>query len=242
MSNAATGGGGGTTRNPEPETVMIEINLLPVSSRRTARRLPRLRLKRSQRLGHERKSIDRWLFFAVLAWLVAPLLAASMFFATGCRRSELEVAIEGARLDSMRHAEMRAANELLLARQDTIAQKLEIIQEIDAGRYVWAHIIDEVSRAIPPFTWLVSIAYLPGDERLDAPRFAIDGRAGSTFALTQLMQDLEASPFIRNVTLVQTDQLRQEDKRLYTFELEAQLEHAPPDVIQTVPIFVREGD
>lgn len=221
---------------------MIEINLLPGSSRRAARRLPRLRLVRSQRSENERKPTDRWLLFAVLAWLVAPLLAASMFFATSDRRSELDVAIEGARLDSTRYAEMRTANDLLLARQDTIAQKLEIIQQIDAGRYVWAHIIDEVSRAIPQFTWLVSIAHLLGDGPSDAPRFAIVGRVGNTFALTRLMQNLEASPFIRNVTLVQTDQLREDEKRLYTFELEAQFEHAPPDMIQTVPIFVRDGD
>lgn len=221
---------------------MIEINLLPGSSRRAARRLPRLRLKRSRQSENEREPADRWLLFAVLAWIIAPLLVASMFVATSNRRSEVGVAIDGARLDSTRYAEMRAANDLLLARQDTIAQKLEIIQEIDAGRYVWAHIIDEASRAIPQFTWLVSIAHLSDDGSFDAPRFAIDGRVGNTFALTQLMQDLEASPFIRNVTLVQTDQLREEEKRLYAFELEAQFEHAPPDLIQTVPIFVGDGD
>lgn len=221
---------------------MIEINLLPGSSRRAAGRLPRVRLKRSQRSDRERKSIDRWLLFAALAWLAVPLVAASMFFTTSGRRSELDVAIEGARLDSTRYAEMRAANALLLARRDTIAQKLEIIQEIDAGRYVWAHIIDEVSRAIPRFTWLVGVAHLSGDGPSDAPRFAIDGRVGNTFALTRLMQDLEASPFIRNVTLVRTDQLREAERRLYTFALEAQFEHAPPDAIQTVPFFGRDGD
>lgn len=220
---------------------MIEINLLPGAAGRSAERLPRLRLKRPGRSPHERKPSDRWRLFAVLAWLIAPLLVGSLFYSTSSRRAEFEVAIEGARLDSARYAEMRAASELLLARRDTIAQKLEIIQEIDAGRYIWAHILDEVSRAVPRFTWLVSITHLAGEAPFDAPRFAIAGRAGDTFALTQLMQDLEASPFIRNVTLVRTDQLREEEKRLYAFELEAQFEHAPPDVIQTVPIF-REGD
>lgn len=219
---------------------MIEINLLPGTSRRSVKRLPRLRLKESGQSAHERGTLDRWLIFAVLAWLVAPLLGASMLFSSRSRRAELEVAIEGARLDSARYAQIRAANELLLARQDTIARKLEIIQEIDAGRFIWAHILDEVSRAVPRFTSLVSITQLVGTGPFDAPRFAIEGRAGNTFALTRLMQDLEASPFIRNVMLVQTDQLREEEKRLYTFELEAQFEHAPPDVIQTVPIFVRE--
>lgn len=220
---------------------MIEINLLPDARRRSTPRLPRLRSMSADRTAHARKPTDRWLLFAILAWLVGSLVAASMFFSTRDRRSGLEVAIEGARLDSARYAEMRAANELLLARQDTIAQKLEIIQEIDAGRYVWAHIVDEISRAIPPSTWLVSIAYLSVEGTFDTPRFAMDGRTRNTFALTRLMQDLEASPFIRNVTLLQTDQLREDEKRLYTFQLEAQFENAPPDRIETVPLFTRQG-
>ena len=102
-------------------------------------------------------SVDKWSAFVVAGWIVGPLLLAWLFMGSRGRMAELEVAIEGARLDSIRYAEIRAANQTLLARQDTIAAKLEIIQEIDAGRYIWPHIMDEVSRALPENTWLTSL-------------------------------------------------------------------------------------
>ncbi len=175
--------------------------------------------------------------------MLSPALIGWLFFTSSGTRTELQVAIEGARLDSTRYAEIRAANAVLMARQDTIAQKLEIIQEIDAGRYTWAHIVDEVSRAVPQYTWLVNMVYVSQPLPLDAPKFVIDGRTGNTFALTQFMQDLEASPFVRNVRLLQTDQIRSPDNKLiYSFALEGEYQLPTPDLIRTVAIFSREGD
>ena len=222
---------------------MIEINLLPGAARRTSRRLPRLKFKRPGAKSPDGKPRDRWALFAALAALLAPALMAWLFFTTSGKRSELTVAIEGARLDSTRYAEIRAANAVLMARQDTIAQKLQIIQEIDAGRYTWAHIVDEVSRVVPQYTWLVNMMYVSQASPLDAPKFVIDGRTGNTFALTQFMQDLEASPFVRNVRLLQTDQIRSPDNKLiYSFALEGEYQEPTPDLIKTVGIFSREGD
>jgi Tfp pilus assembly protein PilN len=222
---------------------VININLLPGSTRRPKRRLPQFSLKRSSAPQvTNAKPRDTWAIVAVVAWIAAPALVGWMFFSTSTQRSHITVAIEGARLDSTRYAEIRAANAILLARQDTIAQKLEIIQEIDASRYTWAHIVDEVSRAVPEYTWLVNIFYLSQTSALDSPQFMIEGRTGNTFALTQFMQDLESSPFVRNVTLLQTDQIREGDKELYSFTLQAVFQDPPADVIRTVPIFSRESD
>lgn len=222
---------------------MIEINLLPGSGKRTTRRLPRLSFKRSApKLESPGTPRDRWALFALLGWVVGPLMIAWLFMGTSSAKADLEVSIEGARLDSTRYAEMRAANAVLLARQDTIAQKLQLIQQVDAGRFVWSHIVDEVSRAVPQYTWLVNIFFVSGDAQLSLPKFVIDGRTGNTFSLTQFMQDLEASPFIRNVTLIQTDQVREKEKMLYTFALQCEYQEPTPDMIKTVPIFIREGD
>ena len=35
-----------------------------------------------------------------------------------------------------------------------------IIKQIDNDRFVWPHIMDEISRSMPPYTWLTSLAYL----------------------------------------------------------------------------------
>jgi len=221
---------------------VIKINLLPSATKRSQRRLPKFGGLRPKG-GMSMPSVDRWLLFLVAAWTVGPLLTAWLFFGTRNRISDLEIAIESARMDSARYAEMRAANAILLARQDSIAQKLEIIQEIDAGRYSWAHVMDEISRALPAYTWLMNVTSKPVISPLETPRFLIEGRSGNTFALTEFMQELEASPFLRSINLMSTDQVREGEALIYSFVLEGEYQSPPPDLIQTVPIFqAREGD
>jgi Tfp pilus assembly protein PilN len=219
---------------------VIEINLLPGSAKRASRRRLSLGLPSVSRSTAALPAFDRWIAAAVVAWIAGPLLVGWLFLGSGREITELGSAIEGARLDSARYAQMRAANQALLARQDTIAQKLQIIQEIDGGRFIWAHIMDEVSRALPQYTWLAVLSFLTGEAPLQSPRFAIEGRTGNTFALTQFMTSLEASPFLREITLVSTEQVRERDKLVYSFILQGRYEEPPPELIQTVPIFARQ--
>jgi Tfp pilus assembly protein PilN len=219
---------------------VIRINLLPGAARRSSRRLPRLGLPKRARSGGG-KPFDRWMAFIVVAWIAGPMAAGWLYFETSTAKTDLNVAIEGARADSARYAEIRKANALMLARQDTIAQKLEIIQEIDAGRFSWVHVLDEISNALPRYTWLSFIVPVPGKSTLQAPVFSIEGRTGNTFALTEFMQQLEASPFLKSITLVTTDQVREGENLLYSFVLEGEYEQPPAELIRTIPIFDREG-
>jgi Tfp pilus assembly protein PilN len=221
---------------------MIKINLIPGATKRSKRRVPSLggmKPKASLSLP----SVDRWMLFLVAAWIIGPAVTGWLFLGAQNRTTELGVAIEGARMDSIRYAEMRRMNDILLARQDSIAQKLQIIREIDAGRYSWVHIMDEIARALPPYTWLQQVVTRPIDTSLDTPHFQIEGRAGNTLALTEFMQELEASPFLRSIRLVTTDQVRDGEHVLYSFVLDGVFQHPPADLIETVSIFQgREGD
>jgi Tfp pilus assembly protein PilN len=38
-----------------------------------------------------------------------------------------------------------------------VRRQLAVIAEIDSSRYAWAHVLDEVSRALPAYTWLTSV-------------------------------------------------------------------------------------
>lgn len=221
---------------------MIRINLVPGAAKKSKRRLPSFGAVR--RTGTPRlPSFDRWLLFVVTAWIVGPLTIGWLFVGAKNRIADLNVAIETARLDSIRYAEMRRINETLLARQDSIAMKLQVIQEIDAGRFAWVHIMDEIARSLPPYTWLMNVASRPNEASLDAPKFTLEGRAGNTFAIVEFMQELEASPFLRSITLVTTDQVREGEALIYSFTLEGEFQTPPPDMIQTVPLFQgREGD
>jgi Tfp pilus assembly protein PilN len=215
---------------------MIEINLLPGSPKRAQKRKG-INLPAFNKPAAGVPKLDRMAMFIVAAWLIGPLGTGWFYLMSTRQMDELSVSVEAAQADSARYAEIRKANDVLRARQDTIAQKLQIIQEIDASRFTWSHVMDEVSRALPQYTWLRNIAYVTTEAPLQRPSFRLEGRAGNTLALTQFMQNLEASPFIRGVTLVTTDQIREQDKSVYSFLLDAQFEEPPPEVIQTVPLF-----
>jgi Tfp pilus assembly protein PilN len=217
---------------------VIEVNLLPGAKKRPARRSAKPSFS-LPKLGGDASSFDRATIGIVAAWILGPGLILWMFLGTGSRREELNLSIEQAVQDSARYAAVIAAQENLRARRDTIARKLEIIQEIDAGRYIWAHILDEISRALPEYTWLTRITPIESDGSL--PNFQIVGRTGNTFALTRFMTDLESSPFIREVRLTTTEQVREQgDRVVHEFILLASYEEPPADAIETVPLFVGE--
>lgn len=220
---------------------MIEINLLPGAqkkSRKGGRRaaagpsaLSRIKLPEGG---------DRITMFTIASTVIAVLLVGFLWYSSSNRERELEVAIEGAVRDSARYAALREANEELIARQDTIAQKVQIIQEIDAGRFVWAHLMEEISRAVPSYTWLTAIRAQPSSSpNALQPVFEIDGSAGNTLALTRFIQDLEASPFLRQVTLQTTAQTEDNGRKYYTFQLRASWEEPPAEALRTAPLFAR---
>ena len=55
------------------------------------------------------------------------------------RQEDVQVALADAVQDSSNYADLIQRNSILEARRDSIAQKVNIIQEIYAGRYIWPH-------------------------------------------------------------------------------------------------------
>jgi Tfp pilus assembly protein PilN len=220
---------------------MIQVNLLPGAAKRSQRRMPKIAAL-SALSGFKMPAFDKLAIAAVIAWLTFVPLTGFLFLRERSRIKNLNVSIEGAIADSTKYAKIIDANRKLLARRDTIARKVNVIQEIDVGRYVWPHIMDELSRALPPYTWLVDITAMAADSSEKLPSFRIEGRTGNNFALTKYLQDLEGSPFIRNVTLKSTELLRENEKLVYAFVVEAGYQTPPPDVIETVPLFAKERE
>lgn len=216
---------------------MIEINLLPGAEKRK---------KRTPGVGFPLKlpenvpDFDRMMAFIVAAWIIGPAVGLFMYFGIQGEKADTRVALDQAVADSARYAELIQTQASLRARQDTIAQKLTLIQEIDAGRYVWPHILDEISRALPPYTWLQAIDQVQGGV---APTFQVQGRTGSLPALTRFMDALEASPFLRNVQLVSSEQAQvggDPNNIVNNFVLRGAYESPPTEMVETVPLFPDE--
>ncbi|MBI4408363.1 MAG: PilN domain-containing protein [Gemmatimonadetes bacterium] len=217
---------------------MIEINLVPGSTRRAARRKAKVSLPAMPKFL-QALPLNRWMALAVAGPVLSLALIAWLFTSTRGRTGELQAQIDQAVQDSARYAGLIAANEKLMAKRDTIAQKLQVIQEVDAGRYVLSHILDEFSRALPQYTWLQDIAQIDS-----VPTFRVEGQTGSMFALTEFMKNLEASPFLRGVDLVSTLLVKAEEggKPVHQFVLQAAYEEPPPGLVETVPLFAAEKE
>ena len=219
---------------------MIEVNLLPNAKR--------AKKKGASLGGASFKAIklpdfDRWLLFIAAGWIIGLAGLAWLFLGTRAEAAELTDQIETAAADSARYATTIAQTNELRARRDTIAMKLEVIQQIDEGRYTWPHILAEISKALPDYTWLEGVSQIEGGP---VPNFQIDGRTGNNFALTRFMSNLESSPFIRGVRLLSTTQVQEgpegAEVTLHQFMLEAHFEEPTPDQIETVPLFASDAE
>jgi Tfp pilus assembly protein PilN len=180
---------------------------------------------------------DPWILGSSAAVIVVVALSAFLYLPTNGAHGELTVSISEAAADSARYADLIQQNDALTARRDSIAQRVGIIQEIDGDRYLWPHILDEVARALPDYTWLTELVQVSGGDPLE---IRISGRAGNNFAVTQYMENLEASLFLRNVDLISTQQVVESisgvDRIVNRFELEVEFERPPVELLETVPL------
>jgi Tfp pilus assembly protein PilN len=214
--------------------VLIEINLAPGSAGATvgARRFSSLSLPAFPSLGGDIRMLA-----AVGAGILLLGALGFAYLQMGARRTALEARIQQEVTDSTRYATTIALLRSLQARQDTIAQKIGVIRSVDSRRYVWPHLLDEISLALPAFTWLSQISSTElADSTATGPAFTLQGNAGSTQALTRLMKNLEASAFIRDVTLITTEQEEVDGRMIQRFSLEARYRVPETSVIQTLPI------
>ncbi|MDZ7779163.1 MAG: PilN domain-containing protein [Gemmatimonadota bacterium] len=224
---------------------MIEVNLLPGGKKGTASGGPLaglasafkgLRGGGSGGGGGGGSSVDPYMaFFAVAMSITIGYVVWAYLGVTG-EREELEVRVEEERQDSVRFADLIERTNLLSARNDSIAERVSIIQEIDAGRYVWPHVLDEVAAAVPDYTWLREILYASGDP----VQVRVNGRAGSIYAVTNFMRRLEASSYLRAVEMDRAEQVPSEENQddlVYVFELLMTYEAPPFDEMETVPLF-----
>jgi Tfp pilus assembly protein PilN len=213
---------------------VIEINLLPSGDRRRAPRLrpgaglalPRMPAFRG----------DPWMAGIGGALLLVLLTLGFVWYRTGARMTELHASIDSAVADSTRHASTISLLESLRAEQETVTQRMSVIRSIDERRYVWPRILDEISHSVPAYTWLTRVTSAEDPEGGLAPALTIEGNTGSTQALTRFMKNLELSPFVRDVTLVTSEQTAVEGRTFQRFTLEARYEMPDTSMIHTIPV------
>jgi len=177
---------------------VIEINLMPGGPGHAARR------RRPSTDASPSRAASPWHVAASVPGLAALLTLALLHPGARDRQRVLEDRVAQAMGDSTALAGLISAAERLRAGRDSVAARAQVIRELDHGRYVWSHILDEVAAAVPEFTWLTRIAEAGAGDQVQVE---IEGRTANTLSLTRFMHRLEASPFLTSVSLVGTEQV-----------------------------------
>ncbi len=213
---------------------MIEINLLPGA--RKQKRSRSAAFDFGAFFGNIAARVrDPYLIAAVVSVVIALAAVGGMYLYQNHKMDALTEHSAKATQDSTRYASVIAQRHAAEEQRDSVVRQINVIRAIDGTRFIWPHILDEVSRALTPYTWLISLqqtsavsALSPeieaglgaGDAKnktkLEAKAdsdavaaaqlsFRIVGQTIDIQALTRFITQLEASPWIENVVLVKTE-------------------------------------
>lgn len=196
---------------------MIEVNLHPTGGKARSSRRPRLATPAwlgSGRGGHDGR--DPWTLAAMIAFGLAVLTIGGLWFTQRSARGELDARMENARADSTRLADLRVLSDSLTAREREIRERLELVKGLDEGRFVWPHLLDELSKALPEFTWLTAV-------RVSTPlpdlTVQIDGLAANPLAITRFVRNLQESEYVEQVRIMGSQQTEVDNVSAHAFKV-----------------------
>jgi Tfp pilus assembly protein PilN len=226
---------------------MIEINLLPGAGKKSRGRGAAAGFAGALS-GAFAQVKDPFLIGAVAAVLLAMVGIGGMFVLQRAEAASLDERLQLAQQDSIRYSAVIREKRKAEAQRDSVVKQVDLIRAFDNKRFVWPHIMDEVSRALPQYTWLTSLTQTSAttavadtadgaDSTAIVPQiqFRVVGNTVDMQALTRFMRTLEASAFIENVQLVKSSLIIVEGKEVTEFQLDASYESPDPSAIRTTP-------
>ena len=134
---------------------MITVNLRPDLKRKRARRPLQGMLESVRGLGSKTK--DPLLLVAVVAWVVVGGWLSFVYLGTARELNALEPQLEQSRAENKRFKAFLAEKRHQEPIRDSLVAQIGTIRHVDGDRYVWPHLLDEVTRALPAYTWLVDL-------------------------------------------------------------------------------------
>jgi Tfp pilus assembly protein PilN len=227
---------------------MIEINLLPGQKRKAAGGR-RLRMPDVRAVLANVK--DPWLLAAVAVAVVAIGGNGAFYVVNRARLSRLEAVLRGVRVEKHRFDVAVAQKQQAERVRDSLSAEMAIIRSIDADRYVWPHIMDEITKALPAYTWITNItsigavaptaATTSGPAPLDTMaanevRVSIDGRTVDIQAYTTFMRQLAASPWLADVLPTRATTVIEQDRPVTQFNIAMRYRAADSLYIRMEPL------
>jgi Tfp pilus assembly protein PilN len=223
--------------------MMITVNLRPGQKRKAPGGGTRQVLDRFKTLGAKVKD-------PFLVGAAAACIGTAVFLGYGFVTSNAQYNALGPKLEAARDEQKRFDNLLKQKRRaeligDSLKAQIATIRGVDGDRYIWPHVLDEVAKALPPYTWLTTIGQpvaqraVVTDTGEVAPRamvFKLEGRTMDLQAYTRFLRQLEASPWLDNVTPLEAKTIVEKERPVTQFTIQASFAKADSAYIRTVPI------
>ena len=231
--------------------MMITVNLKPGLKRKRAGSPLAGAVAGVKAFGSKVK--DPALLVAVAAWVgVGGFLGYNWFSNTTALRA-LEPQLEQTRAEHQRFKTFLDQKHKQEQIRDSLLTQITTIRSVDGDRYVWPHVLDEVTRALPSYTWLVDLSPVaapppptaaqtkdkkqqPADTAPKTIAFQLNGRTVDIQAYTRFLRNLEASPWIMNVTPVSAQTIVEQERAVTAFTIRAEFKQADSAYIRTAPL------
>jgi Tfp pilus assembly protein PilN len=133
---------------------MIQVNLLPGAASKSRNREFNLAGMVSGATAGIR---DKFLVGSVGIVSATVLITGFLFIGQSSRERTLMQHEERAMQDSARYKVVLEAKAKAEATRDSLYQQVAIIKSIDDSRYLWPHLLEEISNALPQYTWLTLV-------------------------------------------------------------------------------------
>jgi len=230
---------------------MIEINLLPGKKKKAAGTGLQLAMPDFRGLIAQVK--DPWLIGAIVAWVIVGGGGAALFITERARLAAAEARLENVKTEKRRYdiviAQKRQAEKV----RDSLVHEINVIRDIDADRYIWPHVLDQATKALPPYTWITRVQSVTSTVAAGQPgaapvvlqedslgvstvRVAIDGRTVDIQAYTTFLRQLAASPWFTDVTPASSQTVIEADRPVTAFNVTVRYRVADSVYLRTVPL------
>jgi Tfp pilus assembly protein PilN len=231
---------------------MITVNLRPGQKRKRAGSNPFKGLLDNFR-GLGTKVKDPLLLAAMAGWICVLAWLGFVYLNTARQLYTLEPRLEQARSENRRFKTFLADKRRQEMIRDSLLAQITVIRNVDGDRYIWPHLLDEVTKALPAYTWLVDMGPVvapvntaPLKTKADSARadsarahpvlaIQLNGRTIDIQAYTRFLRQLEASPWIENATPVSAQTVVEKDRPVTAFTIRATFSRADSAYIRTAP-------
>ena len=237
---------------------MITVNLRPDLKRKRARS-PLKGIMESVR-GAGSRVKDPLLLASIVSWVGVLGWLGYVVVGTTTELNALEPQLEVTRAEHKRFKAFLVEKRHQETIRDSLVAQIGVIRTVDGDRYIWPHVLDVVTKALPAYTWLVDMGSSAPAVAPQAPQtpkqaaaakedsaaalpvvspavvFNVNGRTVDIQAYTRFLRQLEASPWITEVTPVSAQTVVEKERPVTAFTIRATYRQADSAYIRTVPL------